>query len=117
HDRQPASSPVDEQRVDLVLNQVRSATVRTLPDEHTLRLRRRLRDQGRSNEAIVNDHIGRLQDLEAFRGDQAWVSRPGTDQIDDPRLAGRERTRGSALRVAPQVLAPFTGRAGPRLPP
>ena len=81
-----AASPrlLDQPRVDLALRQTVGA--RALAREDAERARRRLVEQGRVDETVVDDHVGAAQHLETAHRHEPGIARSGTDQVDATRL-------------------------------
>ena len=92
HDVEPRAAELDEQRVDLVLRQARTAD-----DE---RLVGRLGDELRRDEAVVDEHVACAHALEPLHRDEAGIARAGADEGDGhPRAlatASRKKSRRSS---------------------
>src|SRR3989475_11957451 len=80
--------PLYQQGVDLLLRDRMPFPARPLPDEDPFRPRRRLVQEIRMHQAIVHHDLGRPEALEAAPRDQTRISRPPTDDVDDPCAAG-----------------------------
>src|ERR687897_865864 len=88
------SPEVHQERVDLRLLH-RPFVTRLLTDVMELRLRVRVPQQAAWREPVVDDGVGLLQAPETFEGEEAGVTRPGADEVDQkpPPGAGRRNER------------------------
>ena len=94
-----AASParvLDQPRVDLDLGQAVAAGA--LAREEPERAGRRLVEQGRVDEAIVDDHVGPAQGIEPAHRHEPGIARARADEVDAPPVhqASIRPTRDSA---------------------
>jgi hypothetical protein len=99
HHEPTGAGVLDQERVDPGLRQAVGA--RVLAREDAEGARRRLVEQRRVDQAIVDDHARSAEDLDPAHGHEARIARPRSDQVDAPRLGHadsrlrRSRTRAS----------------------
>jgi hypothetical protein len=86
-DVQPAPRAVEKQLGDHRLLDALAAAV--FADQDAFRRCRRIVEQPRAGEIVVNHHVGALEPADAVERDEAWRARPGADQIDGPETARR----------------------------
>ena len=110
---------LDQQPVDLLLRHLRPAAL--LADVDELRVRARVLERLRRDQAVVEDDVGRGDQLDRADGQQPRVAGPGADQVDghatrlppSPRRASSSpgaRRRASAAR-APRRRLPGSSSA------
>ena len=80
HDPAPGAAVLDEQPVDLRLRHLRPAAL--LADVDELGIRARVPQRLRRDQAVVEDDVGRGDQLDRADGEQAGVARPGPDEVD-----------------------------------
>ena len=103
-DGAPAPRMIHEHRVDLGLRVGRVSG--TLARVDQLGARASLTEQLGARQAVVHDHVGAAEQVQAPRGDEAGVAGTATHEVHRPRLtldqeAARAEPRGRWRRVPP----------------
>ena len=77
----PAAGELDEQRVDALLL---AALAGLLADEDALRVAPRALEHRLAHQAVIEDHVRLLQQLQRPQGQQIRVAGAGADQVHLP---------------------------------
>ena len=78
HDPLPGLAVLDQQPVDLLLRHLRPAAL--LADVHELRLRPRVPQRARRDQAVVEHDVGRAEQLDGAEGEEPGVAGPGAHE-------------------------------------
>src|SRR5439155_17658063 len=111
----PATEPgvADQEGMDHGLGQ--GVVAAALAREDAEGTGRRLGEDSRVDQAIVDDDLRREQDLAGAAGQEPWISRPRADEIDRPYGHGRvSRATSRARASAPSPVATNWERSPPR---
>ena len=84
HNGLPSTGLLDEQGIDLILRT--SVRARLFPNVDSFCKVGSPFEKGGIAKVVVDDDLGALETGAPLEGEQAWIARPGTDQIANPRF-------------------------------